>query len=164
MKKEVPYVPPDVGLSTLTTQRADYQWKEDSPRRSYKPQLVAAVAAPFDSESHSKATYIPYESSHYKAAFDDLYEAQADLALTSAPKTNGMTNDINQIQKRRARPPSPEVPLDIEAAITARTIGAFEDQQTSRSKMSVSDRLKTLQRLGPGKPDHATTYRRDYKD
>ena len=67
MKKEVPYMPPDVELSTLTTQRADYQWNgDDLPRKPYRPQFVAAVAAPFDSESHSKSTYIPYDQSHYK--------------------------------------------------------------------------------------------------
>ena len=75
-------------MAEETTTTNDYIWKSEAPPRSYRPQQVALIPAPFDPITHHRATYIPYDPRHYEAAFSDLYQMQQQPA-TSRSKAGG---------------------------------------------------------------------------
>ena len=58
MKKEIPFMEPDVGFARDTTHKSDLKEYDSeaykSARLSFRPQYVATIPAPFDSQSENR--------------------------------------------------------------------------------------------------------------
>ena len=167
MRNDFPYQDPDVKFAQETTTKTDFQWNSDSyeaPLKSARPQYVATIPAPFDSQSHNRLTYVPHELRHYEAAFDDLCNPQVvkfDDAITSRSRvgTRHEGAGIEHISKKGKGPASPRVPSEVEALITSRTVGNLESADAISSRLEV---LKQKTSGSPNPPNFSTTYRRAY--